>query len=48
MTETPLKEAEANKHSLLEEEEAVTITMTRGISNVIAAINLGNIALNAE
>ena len=31
-----------------EEEEAVTITVTRGIYNVIVAINLGTIALNAE
>ena len=46
--ETPPEEAEDNKHSLLEEEEAVTIIVTRGISNVIIAINLGTIALNAE
>ena len=30
--ETPPEEVEDNKHSLLEEEEAVTITVTRGIS----------------
>ena len=48
VAETPPEEAEDNKHSLPEEEEAVTITMTRGISNVIAAINLGTIALNAD
>ena len=48
VVETPLEEVEDNKHSLLEEEEAVTITVTRGISNVIVAINLGTIALNAE
>ncbi|KAJ6880799.1 hypothetical protein NC652_033980 [Populus alba x Populus x berolinensis] len=48
VAETPPEEAEDNKHSLPEEEEAVTITVTRGISNVIVAINLGTIALNAE
>ena len=48
VAETSPEEAEDNKHSLLEEEEAVTITVTRGISNVITAINLGTIALNAE
>jgi hypothetical protein len=48
VVETPPEEVEDNKHSLLEEEEAVTITVTRGISNVIVAINLGTIALNAE
>ena len=48
VVETPQEEVEDNKHSLLEEEEAVTITVTRGISNVIVAINLGTIALNAE
>ena len=48
MVETTPEEAEDNKHSLLEEEEAVTITVTREISNVIAAINLGTIALNAD
>jgi hypothetical protein len=46
--ETPPEEAGDNKHLLLEEEEAVTITMTRGISSVIVAINLGTIALNVE
>ena len=48
VVETPQEEVEDNKHSLLEEEEAVTITVTRGISNVIVAINLGTIALNAD
>jgi hypothetical protein len=48
VVETPLEEVEDNKHSLLEEEEAVTITMTRGISSVIIAINLGTIALNVK
>ena len=48
VVETPPEEVEDNKHSLLEEEEAVTITVTREISNVIVAINLGTIALNAE
>lgn len=48
VVETPPEEVEDSKHSLLEEEEAVTITVTRGISNVIVAINLGTIALNAE
>jgi len=46
--ETPLEEAGDNKHLLLEEEEAVTIIMTKGISSVIVAINLGTIALNVE
>jgi hypothetical protein len=48
VVETPPEEVKDNKHSLLEKEEAVTITVTRGISNVIVAINLGTIALNAE
>ena len=48
VVETPPEEVEDNKHSLLEEEEAVTITVIKGISNVIVAINLGTIALNAE
>jgi len=48
VAEIPLEEAEDNKHSLLEEEEAVTITMIREISSVIDAINLGTIALNVE
>jgi hypothetical protein len=48
VVETPPEEVEDNNHSLLEEKEAVTITVTRGISNVIVAINLGTIALNAE
>ena len=37
-----------NQHLLLEEEEAVTITVTREISSVIVAINLGTITLNVE
>jgi hypothetical protein len=48
VVETPPKEVEDNKHSLLEEEEAVTITVTRGISSVIIAINLGTITLNVK
>ena len=48
VVETPPEEVEDNKHSLLEEEEAVTITVTRGISNVIVAINLGTIALRCK
>ena len=48
VVETPPEEVEDNKHLLLEEKEAVTITVTRGISNVIVAINLGTIALNAQ
>ena len=48
VAETPPEEVEDNKHSLLEEEEAVTITVIRGISSVIVATNLGTIALNAE
>ena len=46
--ETPLEEIGDNKHLLLEEEETVTITMTRGISSVIVAINLGTIILNVK
>jgi translation elongation factor P/translation initiation factor 5A len=46
--ETPPEEVEDNKHSLLEEEEAVTITVTRGISSVIIANNLSTIALNVK
>jgi len=46
--ETPPEEAGDNKHLLLEEEEAVTITVTREIFSVIVAINLGTIALNVE
>jgi hypothetical protein len=46
--ETPPEEVGDNKHLLLEEEEAVTITVTREISSVIVAINLGTIALNVE
>ena len=48
VVETPPEEDEDNKYSLLEEEEAVTITVTRAISNVIVATNLGTIVLNAE
>ena len=43
VVETPPEEVEDNKHSLPEEEEAVTITV-----NVIVAINLGTITLNAK
>jgi len=46
VVETPLEEVEDNKHLLLKEKEAVIITMTRKISNVIAVINLGTITLN--
>ena len=46
--ETPSEETGDNKHLLLEEEEAVTITITRGISSVIVAINLGTITLNVK
>jgi hypothetical protein len=48
VVETPPEEVEDNKHSLLEEEEAVTITVTRGISSVIIANNLSTIALNVK
>jgi hypothetical protein len=48
MVETAPKEVEDNKLLLLKEEEAVTITVTRGISSVIIAINLGTITLNVE
>ena len=48
VVETPPEEVEDNKHSLLEEEEVVTITVTRRISSVIIAINLGTIALNVK
>jgi len=48
VVETPLEEVEDNKHLLLEEGEAVITTMTREISSVINAINLGTIALNVE
>jgi len=48
VVETPLEEVEDNKHLLLKKEEAVIITMTREISNVIAVINLGTITLNVE
>jgi hypothetical protein len=43
-----LKEDEDNQHLLQEEEEAVTIIMTRGISSVITIISLGTIALNVN
>jgi hypothetical protein len=46
VVETPLEEVEDNKHLLLKKNEAVIITMTRKISNVIAVINLGTITLN--
>jgi hypothetical protein len=45
---TTPEEVEDNKHSLLEEEEAITITVTRGISSVIIANNLSTIALNVK
>jgi len=48
VVKTPPEEVEDNNHSLLEKEEAVTITVTRGISSVIIAINLGTIALNVK
>jgi len=48
VVETPPEEVEDNKHLLLEEEEAVTITVIREISSVIDAINLGTIALNVK
>ena len=48
VAEIPPEEAKDNKHSLLEEEEAVTITVIREISSVIGAINLGTIALNVK
>jgi hypothetical protein len=48
VVKTPLEKVEDNKHLLLEEEEVVTITVTRGISSVIVAINLGTITLNVE
>ena len=48
MADIPPEEAEDNKHSLLKEEEAVTITVIREISSVIGAINLGTIALNVK
>ena len=46
--ETAPEEAVDNQHLLIEEEEAVTITVTREISSVIVAINLATIALNVE
>ena len=48
VVETPPEEVEDNKHSFLEKEEAVTITVTRGISSVIITINLGTITLNVK
>jgi hypothetical protein len=45
---TTLKEDEDNKYLLIEKEEAITITVTRGISSVITAISLGTIALYVE
>jgi len=48
VVEIPPEEVKDNKHSLLEEEEAITITVIRGISSVIIAINLGTITLNFE
>jgi hypothetical protein len=48
VADIPPEEAEDNKHSLLKEEEAVTITVIREISSVIDAINLGTIALNVK
>ena len=48
VVETPPEEVEDNKHSPLEEEEVVTITVTREISNVIIENNLGTIALNVK
>ena len=35
VVETPQEEVEDNKHSLLEEEEVVTITVTRGIYQML-------------
>jgi len=48
VVETPLEEVENNKHLLVDKEEVVTITVTRGIFSVIVAINLGNITLYVE
>jgi hypothetical protein len=48
VVDIPPEEVEDNNHSLLEEEEAVTITVTREISSVIDAINLGTITLNVK
>jgi len=48
VADIPPEEVEDNNHSLLEEEEAVTITVTREISSVIIANNLGTIALNVK
>ena len=49
VVETPVMEVEDNKY-LLERKlkEAITITVTREISNVIIVINLGTIALNVK
>jgi hypothetical protein len=46
--ETTLENDEENKYILLEEKKTVTIIVTRRISIVIVAINLGTIALNVE
>jgi len=48
MLKTTLKKDGDNKHLLIEEKETITITMTRGISNVIAAISWDTIALNVK
>ena len=48
VVETPLEEVKDNKHLLLKKKEVHTITVTREIFSVIAAINLGTIALNVE
>jgi hypothetical protein len=45
---TTLKEDEYNKYLLIEKEETITITVTRGLSSVIDAISLGTIALNVK
>jgi hypothetical protein len=48
VVKTPPEEVGDSRHLLLEEEEAVTISVTRGISSVIVVINLGTIAPNVE
>jgi hypothetical protein len=48
MLKTTLKKDGDNKHLLIEEKETITITMTRGISNVIVAISWDTIALNVK
>jgi len=45
---TTLKEDGDNKYLLIEEEEAITITVIRRMSSVIAAISLGTITLNVK